>query len=214
MKTTFLIDGFNLYHSVDEYFSETGNMAKWLDVEGLCRSLLPSMARDLGERMELASVYYFTARNSHLQRRDGSRVQRQAIYLKALAATEVTIVHGAFKKVSRKCHECGAVYSGHEEKKTGVAIACKALELCFSSEVDAIVLVTGDTDQVPPFEYIGSQFPTIHRIIAFPRGRENRELSRVADIDYTFDGSSYSSNQLPQTIPLSSGKEITKPSVW
>ena len=56
-QASFLIDGFNLYHSVLKLERDTGYCTKWLDIDSLCKSYLHL----LGKQTELQSIHYFTA---------------------------------------------------------------------------------------------------------------------------------------------------------
>ena len=71
MATIVYIDGFNFY-----YGAVKGTPYKWLDLEKLCRLLLP--------RDDIVKIRYFTAmirERSH----DPEQVVRQQAYLRALA---------------------------------------------------------------------------------------------------------------------------------
>ena len=61
-KASFLVDGFNLYHSIVDAQRDLGGVQmKWLDIFSLCKSLLSAVkCRQMGE------VYYFSAKAKHL----------------------------------------------------------------------------------------------------------------------------------------------------
>ncbi len=73
------IDGFNLY-----YGALKGTPHKWLDVEALCRRLLPKDTID--------KVRYFTAKVS-ARPGDPQQPQRQQTYLRALATLDTVTIH-------------------------------------------------------------------------------------------------------------------------
>jgi len=57
-RTAFLIDGFNLYHSVKSASHDLGLQGtgtKWLDIHSLCRSYLHA----IGNKAQLTSVFTF-----------------------------------------------------------------------------------------------------------------------------------------------------------
>jgi hypothetical protein len=62
-RVTFLIDGFNLYHSVRRAQIDLKNPhLKWLDIRGL----LTSFISVFGKEATLEEIYYFTAYAHHL----------------------------------------------------------------------------------------------------------------------------------------------------
>jgi len=56
-KIIFLVDGFNIYHSILRLSRDTGYCTKWLDIASLCKSYIHLFGKDA----ELQSIYYFTA---------------------------------------------------------------------------------------------------------------------------------------------------------
>jgi len=65
-KAVFVVDGFNLYHSLADASRQTGGKGtKWLDLRGLCTSYLSIVGNVVGERAELECIYYFSAEPSH-----------------------------------------------------------------------------------------------------------------------------------------------------
>jgi hypothetical protein len=55
MRTTFLVDGFNLYHSIVDIAKDViGCNVKWLDICSLCKSYLHL----IGKRAMIETVYY------------------------------------------------------------------------------------------------------------------------------------------------------------
>src|SRR5680860_684723 len=83
MATNVYIDGFNLY-----YGAVKGTPYKWLDLEALCRRLLP--------KDDIKRIRYFTAKIS-ARPGDPQQPQRQQIYLRAPRTLPlVSIHHGHF----------------------------------------------------------------------------------------------------------------------
>lgn len=65
-RTAFIIDGFNLYHSVRQASHDLGlgeKGTKWLDIRALCSSYL----HVIGGAAQLANIYYFSALATHLE---------------------------------------------------------------------------------------------------------------------------------------------------
>jgi len=59
----FLVDGFNLYHSVREVRRTTGVECRWLDIHALCESML----HIIGGGAEIARIDYFSALAHHIE---------------------------------------------------------------------------------------------------------------------------------------------------
>ena len=51
----FLVDGFNVYHSLKQVEALTGNRVKWLNLRELLGAYLQTGRNALGERMAVAS---------------------------------------------------------------------------------------------------------------------------------------------------------------
>lgn len=138
----------------------------------------------------------------------------QKVYLQAIKHYGAQIVQGTFKQKRIECKLCAHQFYTHEEKKTDVAIALKAVELAAKCLADTIVIVTGDTDQVPTFEYIKRDYPSIVRGVVFPWDKRNNELEIPTDWHIVLSKLNYMSNQMPSTVTLNGGKVLTKPPEW
>ena len=87
-RTVFLVDGFNLYHSVkDAQFDLGGSGTKWLDLHHLCQSYL----QIIGSDAQLTSVYYFSALAEHLEATKADVTERHRLYLDCLRETGVIV---------------------------------------------------------------------------------------------------------------------------
>ena len=131
------IDGFNFYHGLRD--SDLKD-SRWLDYHGMSVSLLKS-----GQRLE--QVRYFTTRVKN----NPKRSERQAVYIDALLARGgIKIDYGHFLSKPAHCNKCGNVWQKNEEKKTDVNIAVRLLEDAFDDRFDTAMVVSGDSDLVPP----------------------------------------------------------------
>jgi uncharacterized LabA/DUF88 family protein len=212
-RITFLVDGFNLYHSVVDLRRNTGGNCRWLDIRSLCGSFLSA----IGNAATVDTIYYFSALAQHAEAWRPGTVERHRIYLEALASTGIVSELGKFKakEVSYRCDQCG--HSGtmvrHEEKETDVGIACRMLELCLRPAVDGIVVVSGDTDLVPAMRTVGrlSQVP-LYAIL--PYRRYNNAFDNLVVRRFTLARDHYRRHQFPASITLTSGAIIAKPPEW
>ena len=86
-RVTFVIDGFNLYHSVREVSRRTGNNCRWLDIRALCSSYL----RDISKDAVTQAVYYYSALAHHAEQWNPGTVQRHLAYIQALESSGVAV---------------------------------------------------------------------------------------------------------------------------
>ena len=207
-RTVFLIDGFNIYHSIVDLERERGLRAKWLDYYSLCRSLLSALGKDFS----LQGVHYFTALAHHLGKPDV--VSRHEDYIRCLEDTGVVAERGKFKARNIVCKVCGQSFTRNEEKGTDVAVAARLLDLFCQDLCDCVVLVTGDTDLVPAFRTARRLFPDKKLVFAFPYARRNVELANIAPGSFRISYQNYVKYQLPSPYRLADGTVIGKPSSW
>lgn len=158
MRVTAFVDGFNLYHAVDDTGLEH---LKWLDLWALGRVFAPA------PQYELTDVFYFSA---YATWRASAYARRRA-YVAALEAVGVTPVLGAFKAKTRRCHVCFAEWTAHEEKETDVNIALAMLDGAFRDRYDRALLFTGDSDLAPAVRLVLRDFPDKHVRIITPSRR-------------------------------------------
>lgn len=206
-RVCFLVDGFNVYHSIKEALETTPTASmKWLDLLAFCRSFLPNIGRDT----TLERVFYFSA----LAEWWPDKAQRHADYVRALRSTGVEIQMGRFKEKDAQCPKCKQLYKRHEEKETDVAVAAKLLELFSLNACDLAVLVTGDTDLAPAIRTAKALWPDKQIWAAFPFGRHNAELKALVHGTIKVKAKRYVTYQLPNPVKVSSTEIIWKPAGW
>lgn len=207
-KTSFLIDGFNLYHSILDLKKTTGYKTKWLDIAALCKSYLYLF----GKEARLETIYYFSAIPYYLANPD--KEQRQTDYILCLKSTGIKVELGRFKGKDVYCPRCDSMILKHEEKETDVAIAVKLLEVCFTDAADNVVILSGDTDLAPAIRSCRQFFPAKKVIFAFPYKRKNKELADLAPDSFSISQKQYIRHQLSNPVILQEGQQIPKPSTW
>ncbi len=215
-RVTFLVDGFNLYHSVREAEKSLKASTKWLNISELCSSYLPLIRGVESEKTELIKVYYFSALAKHLERNHPDVTIRHKTFLKCLEDTGVLVQLSRFKPKQIKCPspKCGHRFVKHEEKETDVAIAIKIFAVFITDECDTVVLLTGDTDLAPAARTAKRLFPDKHILFAFPFNRKNKELLKIAQGSFNIKPKKYTKFQFPNPYELSNGDIIKKPTSW
>ena len=212
-RTAFLIDGFNLYHSVKTASIDlglNGRGTRWLNIDAMCRSYLHA----IGNNAQVVGIYYFSALAKHIEAFKPDVVARHRAYIECLEATNVSVELARFKKKQIVCPYCNQKIKRHEEKETDVAIAAKMLELLFQGSCDTIVLVTGDTDIVPAVKTAQRLFPKQTIAFLLPYKRHNKELAKLAPMHFEIKKETYARHQLPDPFITAKAKNIYKPATW
>jgi hypothetical protein len=210
-RTTFLIDGFNIYHSVVEASRDLkGASTKWLDIRSLCKSYL----HVIGNKASIESIYYFSALAYHLQPTSPFKIKNHKLFIKALQSVGVKTQLGRFKKKTVWCPTCGKNIRCHEEKETDVAISSQLLGSLIMNECETAVLITGDTDLAPAVRNAKILFPQKDIWFGFPYRRKNKELAKITGKSFYINKEQYIKYQFPKIIHLPEGKKLIKPLNW
>ena len=195
------IDGYNLYYGI---MAARLHKSRWLDLRAMCQSLLKP-------NQQLALVRYFTTRVHN----SSPTAQRQAIFIDALRVRGgIEIDFGYFLLTTVKCYKCRHEWEKPEEKKTDVNIAVRLLEDAYDDLFDTAILISGDSDLVPPIQSIRTRFPDKRSIVASPPKRATKELRQAADSAITLWESTIRVNRLPNPVVTSTGVELWAPEGW
>ncbi|MDO8500789.1 MAG: NYN domain-containing protein [Gemmatimonadaceae bacterium] len=232
MRIRFLVDGFNLYHSVKAAERHLGaGPLRWLDIHAMCTTIVRS---SFGPGYAMDGIHYFSALARHLESKKPDVVRRHLALIAALEARGVDISLADFKRKQHiknlsemrmqiapfkrwlriPARTVRLSYQTHEEKETDVAIACKLMELLALSRCDGVALVTGDTDLAPAIRTARRLYPGAEIAVVFPFHRHNRELERLATRHVKIGARQYQSHQFPASFRSASGVTITKPAEW
>jgi uncharacterized LabA/DUF88 family protein len=200
-KTIFYVDGFNLYFGIK---TSGWNNLKWLDINLLAKNLIKP-------DQEIVEVNYFTSR----VRNAPDKEKRQITYLEALLQfSGVKIHYGKYQPNIITCYCCGHSYSSPNEKMTDVNIAVKMLIDAFQNKFDTAILISGDSDLVPPVREIKKYFKDKKVIVAFPPKRHNISLSNLADGSFIIGRKKIKDSQLPDEIIKPDGHILIRPTEW
>ena len=213
IRTSFLIDGFNLYHSVKSASHDlglNGGGTRWLDIRSMCQSYLHL----IDTTATLSEIYYFSALAKHLEMRKPDVTVRHKTYIRCLENSGVNVELHRFKKSLTFCQKCNQTFNRREEKETDVAMATRMLELLFLDKCDTIVLVTGDTDIVPAIKTAQQIFPKKEIAFLMPYKRHNKELANLVPKHFDISSSNYTKHQFADPFITKNGKSINKPLSW
>ena len=193
-RIIYLIDGFNLYHSILRLKRDTGYSTKWLDIASLCNSYIHLFGQDANVR----SIYYFSAIPYYLSSKNPDKIKRHKDYIACLESTGIQVELGRFKVKDVYCDRCQSMILKHEEKETDVAIAVKLLEILFTDVCDTAVIMSGDTDLSPAARRCQDLFPNKRLRFFFPYARKNKELSSLAPGSFSINKRQASLNNLTE----------------
>ena len=169
-RVTFYIDGFNFYYRIRtaKQIDEKWYKAYWVD-------LVKFFSMFLGEGQVLQKVIYFTA--SPLNK---EKSRRQSAFLNAnkqINGDKFEIVRGKYISKEIKCPRCKYTIIRPEEKKTDVNISIRMVADCVQDLTDIVVLVSGDSDLLPPVEFIQHNYPEKQVRAFFPPSIFSRDIS-------------------------------------
>ena len=200
------IDGFNIYHAIDDMSRASRgklNYLKWLDLRKLAAVFTdPAMH-------EVAAVKYFSAYATWMP----PQHERHQIYVKALRATGVEPIMGQFKEKDIYCRECKLTHKGHEEKESDVNIAVHLISDAYNDRFDQAFIITRDSDLSGPIRYIRDQFPKKRvKIIAPPQRGHSKELWALATSRASISKEHLEKCLLPEKVLDAKGETVcTRP---
>lgn len=211
-RITFLVDGFNVYHSLKEAQRDlNGASTRWLDLHSLFSMYVSS---SFGRNYKIEDIFYFSAYATHREQRRVGVIKRHKDYIECLKSTGVKDVMGRFKPKKIHCHSCHTESIHHEEKETDVAISIKLFELLHLDLCDTAVLVTGDTDLAPAVRTAQEIFTDKEIAFIFPYKRKNGELEGLVDTSIYIKKERYVKHQFAESMTMKSGTVINKPDKW
>lgn len=212
MRIGFLVDGFNLYHSLDQAHHELAPAStKWLDLRAFCESFLYL----IGTGARLGPVHYFSALAKHMEARKPDVTLRHRAYIRCLEQTGVVVELGQFKEKWLSCPHCSKQITRHEEKETDVAVGVRLIELFATNQCEAAALVTADSDLAPAIRTAHRLYPNklIYCVIPYARGSfDLRGLSPGRC--FKAKKERYAKHQLADPFVCGDGSTIHKPPSW
>lgn len=169
-RVVFYVDGFNFYYGLKrmKQVDRSWKRFYWIDVVKLFEQFL-------GPDQELVKVVYFTA--SPL---DPEKNSRQSALLNAnsiLHPDKFEIVRGKYINKTINCPRCHLDINRPEEKKTDVNLSVRMMGDCFKNETDTVILVSADTDLIPPIDFIHNNFPDKKIKVFFPPANHSFDLN-------------------------------------
>ena len=195
------VDGFNFYYGLK---SKGWRKYYWLDMVKFAEKLLRP-------HQQLVEVGYFSAKPT-----DNQKSKRQDAFFQANKLNSQFALHlGKYLKKDIACKYCGRINHSFEEKETDVRIATAMLADVYQERCDITMLVSADSDLVPPIERIKEIAPTHKIITCFPPNRHSSNLRQWSNgVKMLTDHRLYEECLLPETITLPSGFVLKRPDKW
>jgi uncharacterized LabA/DUF88 family protein len=207
------VDGFNLYFGLHD---AGWRHCYWLNMAALASNLLKP-------NQTLVRTKYFTSRlsgpspgsSSAFSSKLNSKRKRQSDFLDALSTIpSLDIQYGKYLSKPARCFACGSSWTTFEEKMTDVNLATALLTDAFQDNFDTALLISADSDLVPPVQSVRSIFPSKRVVIAFPPLRSSVDLKRVANAWLNIHESTLKHSLLSDPVVTPSGFAIRRPAHW
>lgn len=174
IRVSCYIDGFNIYHAIDDANRAargTLNHLKWNNLWALMEEFTDPAAH------EIVAVKLFTAYPTWKPDREA----RHREFVKAVEHFGVESIIGQFKPKDVHCKLCKNTFKGREEKESDVNIATHLVGDAYGNKFEQAFLVTNDSDLLGPVRYLRANLPEKKlKIIAPPYRRHSKELWGVA----------------------------------
>ncbi|MBC8436008.1 MAG: NYN domain-containing protein [Bacteroidetes bacterium] len=194
------VDGFNLYFGL----LEAGlKKLQWLNLRLLIENLLKA-------NQSLVEIKYFTSRVSN----NPDKQKRQTTYIEALEAVDVNIFYGHYQRDKIECYRCGHIWANYNEKMTDVNIATQMIIDACQDKYDMAMLISGDSDLVPPMKAISENFQNKRVFVAFPPKRHNNSVALVAKGSMMIGRKKFADSQFDDEVTKKDGFILKKPETW
>ena len=216
-KSIVYIDGFNLFYGL----LKKEKNKKWLNLQKYFEKLR------VDDEIEI--IKYFTTWIK------GRKKKNQEAYIKALLTlTKVKIIFGKFKNQDFTCLiDCGykgdKTYKDQIEKRTDVNIASHIVaDSAQRDDINRLIIVSGDSDLVPPIQMSKDISPEKQVIIYVPydpmkgiiNGKETKsekvssDIRKISDKHKNLPIDLIVKSQFDDELHDKNGSKITKPSTW
>ncbi len=201
-RVSIYIDGFNFYYGLK---SKNWKCFYWLDVVAFFETFIRPY-------QSLVEVTYFSARPLNPEKQE-----RQDLFFTANKQNKkFSLELGKYLPKKIICRKCNNIHKTYEEKETDVKIATKIISDVVNDRCDITILVSADSDLIPPIEFIRGIKPSHKIYVYFPPNRFSSNLNYLADGTKKLDGSirTFENCLLPDTILLENGFEVKRPESW
>ena len=183
----------------------------------------PGDLQFLGNNQILQKVVYFAAPPPLDSQGSTKGRERQKILFNAnkiLNPEQFELVMGQFYQKEITCKNCRQKFSVYEEKRTDVNIAIRLVGDCAMDNADTVVLVTADSDILPPLQFIRQHFPSKKIRVYFPPSNFPRALynfmksNKKPVILMEHNKPKFFNSIMPDVVTGDNGISYTIPAKW
>lgn len=202
-KVIFYVDGFNFYFGLK---SKKWRKYYWLDIIKFCSQFIR-------EHQELIEVNYF----SSIPNNNKGKLERQDLFFSANKLNSNFNLHlGKFIKKSSIHSVCGKPFESYEEKETDVHIATSMIRDVVLNRCDISILISADSDLIPPINFINEYKPQHKILIYFPPNRFSYDLKNKASNVTKLENheEKFINSLLPDEIELPNKYVLKRPKHW
>jgi uncharacterized LabA/DUF88 family protein len=196
------IDGFNFYFGLK---SKNWKKYYWLDIVAFFSEFIK-------DYQELVEVNYFSAPSIETDKN-----KRQSLFFSANKLNPKFILQlGYYSSKKMKCFQCGNSIQKHEEKQTDVNIATQIIGNVIKGKSDISILVSADSDLLPPLKLLREIAPTHKVFVYFPPKRYSSELRNFCDAFLNLENyeTRFKSNVFPMEVEMPNGFKLKRPDTW
>jgi len=211
-RVTVYVDGYNLYYGLKRMMAVDSDwkLFYWIDIVKLFDHFM------LNNQI-LQKVYYFTAPPLNIQKSNRQKVLLRAN--KLINGNRFQFVNGKFFEKELTCAVCGAQYTTPEEKRTDVNISVQMTGDCAQNNTDTLILVSADSDLVPPLYFIKRFHSEKNIKIFFPPKNFSNDLNNFMRakkgkvIELVNHKRKFLNSVMPDTV-TANGVSYTIPQEW
>lgn len=195
------VDGFNFYNGLK---SKKWKKFYWLNI-------VPFFESFMKPHQELVAVYYFSA----IPLGNNGKSDRQDLFFSANKLNNrFRLTLGKYVKKDIPVGNGQFVHT-YEEKETDVRVAVQMIADVIDDACDISILVSADSDLVPPIEFIKSHKPNHKIFIYFPPNRFSYNMNTLCQcVKLEKFRQRFEANMLPEEVTLSNGYIAKRPRKW
>ena len=168
-RVTVYVDGLNFYYGLISRMKSDSDWKKfyWLDI-------VKFFDHFVQRNQTLQKVYYFTTPPNIIEKSNRQAALFEANHI--INGDKFHVIYGKYYEKSIFCRNCRQYTSIPEEKRTDVNISVQMMRDCAQNKTDVLILVTADSDLVPPLEVISDDYPNKKIKLFFPPTKHSYDL--------------------------------------
>lgn len=204
MRGAIYVDGFNLYHAIDDLGE---NYLKWLNLRRLGELIARGHARTIGR------VVYCTA----FFPGDFGKKKRHQAYVDALELVDVECLRGHTVREPMECKSPDCLHRWDEprEKETDINVALSLYGDAHRDLYDVAFLITADSDQAATLRAMRNEFPNKKLVTVVPPGREpSKHLRDLSHATLKLTSDHIDECVFPGLVSRSGKKAVIRPSEY